>query len=51
MELIAKEGYVYALKTDNSVYGKKIDIGVNDSPDNWIEIPEKEIEDTIEEKI
>ena len=50
MELIAKEGYVYALKTDNSVYGKKLDIGVNDSADNWIEIPEPQIneQNTIE---
>lgn len=40
MELIAKEGFVFALKKDLTIFGKKIDIGVNDSPDNWIEIPE-----------
>ena len=51
MELIAKEGHVYALKNDKSVYGKKIDIGVNDSPDNWEEIPEPTEDDFERENI
>ena len=39
-KLTAKEGYVYTLKSDNSVYGKEIYLGVNDDEDNWVEIPE-----------
>lgn len=39
-ELIASDGYVYAIKTDNSIYGKIITLGKEDSPENWIEIPE-----------
>ena len=40
IELIATEGNVYALKSDLSIYGKIITLGKEDSPDNWIEIPE-----------
>ena len=39
-ELIASEGNVYALKSDLSVYGKTIILGKEDSPDNWVEMPE-----------
>ena len=34
-ELIAAEGYVYALKSDNNIYGKRIALGLLDSEDNW----------------
>ena len=39
-KLTATEGKVYALKSDMSIYGKTIFLGVNDSAENWIEIPE-----------
>ena len=35
---------VYALKSDLSIYGKEIILGIDDSPDNW-----KLIEEPIEE--
>jgi len=35
MRYEAPEGYVYANKLDNSIYGKVIIIGINDSIDNW----------------
>ncbi len=40
MTLIADEGKVY---TNGTVYGKTIDLGVSDSPDNWYQISENEI--------
>jgi hypothetical protein len=39
-ELIAPEGFVYALKSDNTVYGKRISLSDIDSEDNWILIKE-----------
>lgn len=39
-KLIATEGKVYALKTDHSICGKEIILGINDSEENWIEIDE-----------
>lgn len=41
-ELIAPENFVYALKGDNTIYGKRISLGINDSPDNWELIIKKE---------
>ena len=43
--LIATEGFVYALKTDNSIHGKIITLGKEDSPDNWEEIITPEVWD------
>lgn len=43
-ELIAPDGYVYALKSDNMIYGKRIYLGTNDSDENWELIEEKIIE-------
>lgn len=40
MTLIADEGKVY---TNGTVYGKTIDLGVNDNPLNWYQISENEI--------
>lgn len=37
--LIAKEGYIY---TNGETYAYIIRLGVNDSADNWYEIPETE---------
>lgn len=34
-ELIAPDGYVYALKSDNTIYGKRISLGINDNDENW----------------
>lgn len=45
-ELIAKDGFVWALKSDNNIYGKTITLGKEDSPDNWEEIPEPVVEIT-----
>jgi hypothetical protein len=39
-QLKASEGKVYALKSDLSIYGNTIILGKEDTPDNWIEIPE-----------
>lgn len=48
MELIAEEGFVYALKTDNSIRGKRISLGIGDSEDNWELIEEpKNTEDEL----
>ena len=49
-ELIAPDGYVYALKSDNTIYGKRISLGINDSPDNWIKIIEPLIDIDCDEK-
>lgn len=49
-ELIAPAGFVYALKSDNNIYGKRIALGFLDSPENWILIPEPIDESVIEEK-
>lgn len=40
--LTAAEGMVY---TNGEVYGKEIWLGVNDSPENWREVPESEMPD------
>ena len=40
MTLIADEGMYY---TDGKVYGKMIDLGINDSVYNWYQISENEI--------
>lgn len=34
-ELIAQDGFVYALKSDNTIQGKVIALGINDNEDNW----------------
>ena len=36
--LIAKEGYIY---TNGDTYAHTIRLGVNDSADNWHEVPEE----------
>lgn len=38
-KLTATDGYVL---TNDSVYGKEIYLGCNDSPDNWHEITDEE---------
>ena len=38
--LKAREGYSY---TNGTVYGKEINLGVNDSPSNWREIKDEDI--------
>lgn len=40
MILEAKEGYTF---TNGEAYGKKVYLGVNDSVDNWCEIPDSEV--------
>jgi hypothetical protein len=37
--LIAKEGYVY---TNGEAFGNKVELGIYDSADNWLEITEEE---------
>ena len=49
-ELIAEDGYVYALKSDNTIYGKRITLGITDNPDNWIKIDEPLIDINCDEK-
>lgn len=40
--LTASEGMVWALKSDLTIFGKIIHLGVNDFPENWIEVEEPE---------
>lgn len=46
-ELIAPDGYIYVLRNDNTIYGKRIFLGINDNKDNWELI--KELINTNEE--
>ena len=39
--LIAKDGFVYS---NGETYSNVIRLGVNDSADNWHEVPEKEVQ-------
>ena len=39
--LIAKDGFVY---TNGETYSNVIRLGVNDSADNWHEVPEEEVQ-------
>lgn len=39
-ELIAEEGFVYALKSDMTIIGKRIFLGINDISENWVLIEE-----------
>lgn len=51
--LEADEGYVLTQATDvepqNRVYSEKIYLAVNDSPDNWMEIPQEQADREKEE--
>lgn len=38
--LIPSDGYVL---TNGETYSEKVYLGINDSPDNWWEIPESEV--------
>lgn len=40
IEIIADEGMIL---TDGESYGHHLWLGINDSPDNWQEIPEEEV--------
>ena len=42
--LIAKEGYVY---TNGETASNIVRLGINDSADNWHEVPEAEYEENI----
>ena len=44
-KLIAKDGYVFALKDRSEVYDNILYLGIYDSEDNYIEITIKEGED------
>ena len=44
-KLIAKDGYVFALKDRSDVYDNILYLGIYDSEDNYIEITIKEGED------
>lgn len=46
-KLIASAGYVL---TDGEVYGTKIYLGCNDTPENWHEIPEAEYEEIMKKE-
>jgi hypothetical protein len=39
--LIAKDGFVYS---NGKTYSNIIRLGVNDSADNWYEVPEEEVQ-------
>ncbi len=45
--LTAKEGFVL---TNGETYGRKIYLSVNDKAENWREVPEEEILDSVDEK-
>lgn len=38
MKYTASEGKCFALKTDLTIKGKTIELGANDSIDNWVEV-------------
>lgn len=40
IKLTASEGMTL---TNGEVYGKEVYLGVNDTPENWNEIPEEEV--------
>ena len=42
--LTAKEGYIY---TNDETYAYTIRLGVNDSADNWYEIPIEEYQEAV----
>ena len=42
--LIAREGYIY---TNGETYAYTIRLGVNDSADNWYEIPIEEYQEAV----
>ena len=46
--LIPSDGYVL---TNGETYSEKVYLGINDSPDNWWEIPESEVPEQIESEI
>lgn len=37
--LVADEGNTFARKEDNEILGATLYLGINDSPDNYIEVP------------
>ena len=44
--LNAKEGMIF---TNGEAYGKTVDLGVNDKPENWYEITEEEYNKIMED--
>lgn len=53
-KIVAKEGYVLALKDKSAVYEKVIYLGIYDNKDNYIEITEqeaKEIKDKLQKEM
>lgn len=46
MKLIATDGYSY---TNGDIYSKDIDLGINDSPDNWYLVRDEDIKEEEEE--
>ena len=47
MGLEPSDGYVL---TNGEVYSRAVYLGVNDSPDNWWEVPESEMPDETTER-
>lgn len=53
-KMTANDGYVYTQAKETPVgsmiFAKELYLGINDSPDNWREIPEEEAESIEEER-
>lgn len=48
VQLKADEGKIFARKDDGTMLGYTLHLGVNDSPDNYIEIDEPKEEEVID---
>lgn len=46
IEIITLESEEGMTLTNGEVYSKKVFLGVNDSPNNWQEIPDSEVPET-----
>ena len=45
IEVIADEGMMLVNKEDNSMIAHHLWLGINDSPSNWLEVPNQEVKE------
>ena len=45
VEVIADDGMVLVSKEDETMIAHHLWLGINDSPSNWLEVPEQEVTD------
>ena len=51
IQIISLEASDGMVLTNGETYSTKVYLGINDSPDNWWEIPESELPEEIESEI